>query len=341
VLAHGIRRLLAGLIPASGQSAASKQSAQIVSPAPPALLKAEIEALPAGQHLLTSGQFVVCHANASQIPWCLHEIGRLRELTFRAAGEGTGRSCDIDLYDAYYVHLFVWDAQAQMLVGAYRLGLADQILARYGKAGLYTQSLFKYRSRLLHALNPAIELGRSFVRAEYQRSFAPLVLLWRGIGQFISRSPNYAVLFGPVSISDSYAPVSRTLIVDYLNAHRIDAELARYVKPRYPFHGERREDYYELDLSSLRDIDEVSRLIESIESDSKGVPILLKHYLKLGGRVLGFSADHHFSNALDGLIVVDLRHSDSRLLARYMGEQAAADFLAFHAARGFGTDAAA
>src|ERR1700704_2051636 len=157
-----------------------------IAPAiPRALLKAEIECLPAEQRLVASGNFSVQYARAAQIPWCLQEIGRLRELTFRAVGEGTNKASDIDLFDSYYLHLFVWDAQAEMIVGAYRMGLADEILSRYGKRGLYTQSLFKYGSRLLQTLNPAVELGRSFVRAEYQRNFSPLLLLWRGIGRVL------------------------------------------------------------------------------------------------------------------------------------------------------------
>ena len=144
------------------------------------------------------------------------------------------------MFDAFYLHLFVWDAHAASIVGAYRLGLVDEILARYGKRGLYTHSLFKYRSRMLDSLSPAIELGRSFVRAEYQRSFAPLLLLWAGIGRFVERSPQYAVLFGPVSISARYAPASRRLIVEYLSTHSANTRLARYVRPRRPFRdGER------------------------------------------------------------------------------------------------------
>ena len=119
----------------------------------------------------------------------------MRELTFRAAGEGSGKASDIDLFDSWYLHLFVWDAQAGSIVGAYRMGLADEILASHGKHGLYTQSLFKYGSRVLRTMNPSIELGRSFVRAEYQRGFAPLMLLWRGIGRFCA-FPRYAILFG-------------------------------------------------------------------------------------------------------------------------------------------------
>jgi len=138
----------------------------------------------------------------------LQEIGRLRELTFRAAGEGSGKTSDIDLFDAYYLHLFLWDREANAIVGAYRMGLADEIIMRYGKRGLYTQSLFRYGTRFLQTLNPAIELGRSFVRLEYQRSFSPLLLLWRGIGQFILRSPHYASCSVP-SASATATPRSR------------------------------------------------------------------------------------------------------------------------------------
>src|SRR5882762_1870711 len=252
-------RMLAGLVPGRCPGEADIAYPMPIAPAiPRALLKAEIECLPAEQRLVASGNFSVQYARAAQIPWCLQEIGRLRELTFRAAGEGTGKASDIDLFDAYYLHLFVWDTQAEMIVGAYRMGLTDEILARYGKRGLYTQSLFRYGPRLLETINPGIELGRSFVRAEYQRSFSALLLLWRGIGRFLLRSPHYAVLFGPVSISSSYAPPSRQLMVDYLKANNIEAELARHVKPRRPFRG-RPTVWDELELANLKDIEDLSR----------------------------------------------------------------------------------
>jgi putative hemolysin len=329
---HGLRRMLTGLVSARflADATASAPQAAIAAPVAQTLLKAEVEALPAEQRLIASGQFLVQYARAAQIPWCLQEIGRLRELTFRAAGEGTGKSSDIDLFDAYYLHLFVWDAQAGAIVGAYRMGRVDEILERYGRRGLYTQSLFKYGPRFLENIHPAIELGRSFVRAEYQRSFSPLMLLWRGIGRFILRSPRYAVLFGPVSISNNYAPLSRRLIVDYLNMNNIRADLARHVKPRRPFRGARSEIWDQVEIANLKDIEDLSRVVASIERDCKGVPILLRQYLKLGGRLLGFNADDQFSDALDGLIMVDLRASDPRVLARYMGEEGAAAFLAAH-----------
>jgi len=331
-LEDSFKRLLSGIGPRLpfAQSLPVPAAADIVPAIRKSLLKAEVEALPSDQLLAASGTFTVHSARAGQIPWCLQEIGRLRELTFRAAGEGTGRPSDIDLFDTYYLHLFVWDTKAENIVGAYRMGLADEILARYGKRGLYTQSLFKCGSRVLRTLNPAIELGRSFVRAEYQRNFAPLLLLWRGIGRFVARSPRYAVLFGPVSISNSYEPQSRRLIVDYLKANSIEEALARHVKPRRPFRGRGPADRDGAGLSGLGDIEELSRAVERIEPDHKGVPILLKHYLKLGGRLLGFNTDDQFGDALDGLIMVDLRASDPRMLARYMGEDGAAQFLAYH-----------
>jgi putative hemolysin len=333
LLEGGWRRMLAGIIPALGQQTTSAGQAPLAPEVPRTLLKAEIEALPAEQHLLEGGHFLVRYARAAQIPWCLQEIGRLREKTFRAAGEGTGRAADIDLFDAYYLHLILWDTQAEAIAGSYRMGLADEIVARYGRRGLYTQSLFRYGNRLLECLNPAIELGRSFVRAEYQRSFSALMLLWRGIGRFVLRSPQYAVLFGPVSISNSYAPLSRQLMVDYLSANNVETGLARHVRPRHPFRGMKSSLWDEVEPADLKDIEELSRAVAQIERDNKGVPILLKQYLRLGGRLLGFNTDEQFGDALDGLIMVDLRASEPRLLARYvMGEEGAAAFLAWHGA---------
>ena len=326
------RKLLASLTPLRSPLRQNERpQAQPVAPAIlQPLLKAEVEALPREQHLVSSGEFLVVYARAPQIPWCLQEIGRLRELTFRGVGEGTGKATDVDLYDAYYLHLFIWDTRSEMIVGAYRLGLADEIFQQYGKRGLYTQSLFAYRSQLLRNLNPAIELGRSFVREEYQRSYAPLLLLWRGIGRFILRSPQYAVLFGPVSISNSYTTASRELMVRFLSENNIEASMARHVKPRRPFRQQRQRKWDEVDCASLKSIEDLSRMIEQIEDDQKGVPILLKQYLKLGGRLLGFSADKAFSDALDGLIMVDLRNSAPKVLARYMGEEGATAFLDHH-----------
>ena len=328
-----LRGLIAGIVsrPYRASRAPAASATAVIDEVPRATLQAEIDALPPDQRLVDRGRFHVYCARAGQIPWALQEIGRLRELTFRAVGEGTGRCSDIDLFDAFYLHLFVWDAHAASIAGAYRLGLVDEILARHGKRGLYTHSLFKYRTRMLDSLSPAIELGRSFVRAEYQRSFAPLLLLWAGIGRFVERSPQYAVLFGPVSISARYAPASRRLMVEYLSAHSADTRLAREVRPRRPFRAGARTAAPNAAMSAPGSIDELSRRIAQIEHDGKGVPVLLRQYLQLGGRLLGFSLDRDFADTLDGLIMVDLREVEEAVLARYMGKRGAAAFRAYHA----------
>ena len=160
--------------------------------------------------LADAGDMAVYEATSAQIPHLLHEIGRLREITYRPTGEGTGKSIDLDRFDAWYSHLFVWNKTAGEIVGAYRLGATDDIVRAHGTAGLYTSTLFKYRATLLDRLGPAVELGRSFIRAEYQRTFAPLLLLWKGIGRYVVNHPQCKMLFGPVSISNIYQTASKT-----------------------------------------------------------------------------------------------------------------------------------
>jgi putative hemolysin len=298
----------------------------VADPVPHSLLASEVDVLGESSRLAQAGNLAVYLADSEQIPWLMREIGRLRELTFRATGEGTGHPRDLDIYDGYYKQLFVWNHEAVELVGAYRLGLADEIMQRLGKQGLYTQSLFRYRARLLDQLNPAVELGRSFVRQEYQRSFSPLMLLWKGIGRFVSDNPRYGVLFGPVSISNEYQTASQQLMVDFLRTTTSVPRLARYVHPRQPFRSNARQVCRE--YRHALDMDGISDLVTSIEPDNKGVPILLKQYLKLGGKVLGFNVDDSFNEALDALIMVDLRRANPEVLGRYMGRDAAERFLA-------------
>jgi putative hemolysin len=332
LLALDLKDLIAGIVsrPYRVRAATAGVPAAVIDEVPCAALKAEIDALPSNQRLVVSGGLHVYWARARQAPWVVQEIGRLRELTFRAVGEGSGKSADIDLFDAYYLHMFVWDADANAIVGGYRLGLVDEILATYGKRGLYTHSLFKYGMRVLDMLNPSIELGRSFVRAEYQRSFAPMLLLWSGIGRFVERSPKYAVLFGPVSISNSYSSASRRLIVDYFAAHTAETRLMNQVKPRRPFRDHRRRFASDPDATCPGTLDELSRMVAEIEPDHKGVPVLLRQYLRLGGRILAFNVDPEFGNALDGLIMVDLRQVEPTLLVRYMGKSGTMAFRAHH-----------
>jgi putative hemolysin len=256
----------------------------------------------------------------------------LREVTFRQAGEGTGKSLDLDRFDNYYSHLLLWHKSKRELVGAYRAGNTAEILAEHGIEGLYTSTLFRYDDKIFRKLGPAMELGRSFVRPEYQRQYAPLLLLWKGIARLVALRPDVPVLFGAVSISNDYNESSREMICGFFEARMHDDELAGMVEPRRPFRPNplRRWDCRGM-CHVLRDLDELSQPIADVEADGKGLPILLRQYAKIGGKLLGFNVDRKFSNALDGLVVVDLREIDPAVLERYMGREAAARFRQAHA----------
>jgi len=301
----------------------------VVEAVDPLALAGEVATLDSSRCLVESGEMRVYYAAAGEVPEILSEIGRLRELTFRAVGEGTGQSIDLDRYDDYYLHLFIWNSATMEIVGAYRLGQGDVIMERFGKRGFYSHSLFKYRTRFLEKLNPALEMGRSFVRIEYQRSFSPLMLLWKGISQYVYRNPRYRRLFGPVSISSEYRALSQQLIVEFLNDRAGQPDMSRDVKPRKPFRVVGRRDKQAL-CRDISDLDLFSDLVSSIEPDAKGVPVLLRQYLKLGGRILGFNVDPDFSNVLDGLIMVDLLETEPKVLARYMGRAETQEFRNFH-----------
>jgi putative hemolysin len=299
----------------------------VTAPLAANVLANEIRRLSLTHFIAESGEMKVVLARAHEIPYVLDEIGRLRELTFRETGEGTGKAIDLDRFDHYYLHLFVWNNETNEVVGAYRLGPSDEILARLGKKGLYTNTLFAYKRGFLNRIGPALEMGRSFVRREYQKNYAPLLLLWKGIGQFVVRNPQYKILFGPVSISNEYNTASRQLIVTFLKTYSQSEDLRKLVRARSPF---RTRPIRALEETTVWDIEELSALIADIETDQKGVPILLKQYLKLGGKLVAFNVDPNFSDALDGLIVVDLTQTDPRVLQRYMEKDGAEAFLAYN-----------
>ncbi len=310
---------------------AGAHSADLTPVAPPgdaAAMEREVAGLPACGRLATSGELSAYLARAEEIPAVLREIGRLRELTFRAAGEGTGKSIDLDTFDSHYLHLFIWNASKREIAGAYRLAGTDAVRGKFGVRGLYTGTLFKYGDEFLDRMGPALELGRSFVRIEYQKGFAPLLLLWKGIGKFVGQNPQYQVLFGPVSISNQYQSTSRRLMVSFLERYVSLKEWAGLVSSRNPF---RSRDTQRLALPDASiDLDDVSAAVSDVEPNQAGLPVLLRQYLKLGGKLLGFNVDPQFANTLDGLIVVDLTKTEPKLLDRYLGKHEAAQFLAFH-----------
>jgi putative hemolysin len=273
-------------------------------------------------------------ASAGEIPELLREIGRCREIAFREAGEGTGRESDLDWFDGHYRHMFLWHKGDARLAGAYRLGLTSEVLSEHGVKGLYTSTLFRYKPQFFERLGPAVELGRSFVRPEYQKGYSPLLLLWKGITRVVERRPEAAVLFGAVSISREYRAASRGLIATYL-ANRASHGLAELVQPRVKYRERAMRNGCVRRLAALTaDIEDLSLPISDIEENGKGVPVLIRQYLKAGGRLLGFNVDPRFSGVLDALIVADLRTASPAMLERYMGRPGAKSFLEWHAAHG-------
>ncbi len=295
----------------------------------PAALAAEVAALPRGQVLVERRDLRVLVADAAQIPSLLQEIGRLREITFRAAGEGTGRELDLDRFDRSYRHLFAWSPERGEVVGAYRVGDTARLQAAGGVGALYTSTLFEYDAAFLARLGPALELGRSFVRPEYQRSSTALMALWKGLGQLVAAQPECRILFGPVSIPARYSAMSRAVISAVLARYHGHPDLATEVRPRNPFEGPPVPE----DLcDGLSDPEALARAVAEIEHDGKALPTLVREYLRLGGRFLAFNVDPDFSEVLDGLVAVDLLATEPRLLSFYMGSEAARAFRAHHGA---------
>ncbi|HHJ3185119.1 TPA: lysophospholipid acyltransferase family protein [Vibrio parahaemolyticus] len=315
-------------VSATQQTVSDNDLLPIAAGLPIGQLLEELHSLPAETQLLQNGEFDVYCASAQQIPSLLHEIGRLREHNFRQVGEGTGQAIDIDHFDHDYLHLFVWDRENQCMVGAYRLGLVDQLLAKYGVEGLYSRTLFNYDQRFLDQMGKSIEMGRSVIAEQYQKSMSALLLLWKGIATFVHQHPEYTHLFGPVSISNDYSHTARQLLAQSMTLHHYDNDCAEYVTPSNPL-PETNLNWNTSMLTALGDLQLLSRVIARID-EGKGVPVLLRQYLSLNGKLVCFNVDPAFNNALDGLIMVDLRDVPEKTLARYMGSENAREYLAMN-----------
>ncbi|HEY1215755.1 MAG TPA: lysophospholipid acyltransferase family protein [Bryobacteraceae bacterium] len=289
-------------------------------------IRREIEELDKnGQKIVENDTYAVYAEQGRRIPFLLGELGRLREITYRLVGEGTGHAINLDEWDSEYTHLVLWHKSNSSIAGSYRLAWTTDVFARTTIKGLYTSALFRYSSEFFNRLGPAVELGRSFICPEYQKEYAPLLLLWQAIARCIARRPESHVLFGAVSISASYSEVSRELMVHFLRERCFRDDLAPFVIPKQPFRRRflRKEEARIMTESSGKIDDLPIGDIDRVD----GVPILLRQYLRLGGKVAGFNTDPKFSNVLDGLLIVDLCDTEPKLLAKYMGVERSHEFL--------------
>lgn len=286
----------------------SKTPEDIIEAVDPSLIKSEIEAI-ADCKTLSYDHFDCFVVGSERIPNLLREIGRLREVTFRAVGEGTNKSIDLDEYDLYYNHLILWDRKAEKIAGAYRVGNGAQIMQRYGKKGFYISSLFRMGSRMDSILEQSLELGRSFIVTEYQRHRLSLFLLWKGILYYLISNVHFRYIIGPVSISNQYQEVSKDLIIQFITKHYFDLDLAEHVAPRNAFKPKvKKVDTAALLDSTQSDIKKMDRIISEIEPSSFTMPVLLKKYLQQNARIIAFNCDPKFNHTLDGLMYLDMQN---------------------------------
>ena len=294
--------------PASSMGNLRKQRAEpVVERAPVNVLIEEFNRIRTDYELFATKNYSLICAPADVIPNIFHEIGRQRELTFRGVGEGTNKSIDIDEYDMYYYHLFIWDTDENQLVGAYRLGKGNDIINVYGVKGFYINSLFKIRNSFAPILSESLELGRSFITKDYQKKAMPLFLLWKGIMIFLLKHSEYRYLIGPVSISNDLSQFSKSLIVEFIRTYFYDESLSGSVTPKKDFivKPDKVIDHKIFIDSSEKDITKIERIIIDIEPGYR-IPILLKKYLEINGKIVGFNIDPKFNNCLDGLLILDV-----------------------------------
>lgn len=258
----------------------------------------------------------------------MEQIAIAREFTFRSVGEGTGLSKDSDEFDPHYLHLFLWDKAALRIAGAYRVGLVDEIVAQHGVKGLYSRSLYKYDEAFIKRLGSAIEMGRSFIHPDYQKKPVSLNLLWRGIGRILVERPRYHTLFGSVSISREYSDLARALIADTMLTNFKASEFDQLVEPITPHKILNRVWTSEM-LAELSNVKMLGKLIGRCDP-GKAVPVLLRHYLSVNGKLVCFNIHPNFNDSLEGLIIVDARQTDAKTLSRFLGADGYEHFMSFH-----------
>ena len=255
--------------------------------------------------LLESKNYEVFFANAKQIPNLLHEIGRLREITFRDVGEGTNKSIDLDKYDKYYYHMFLWDRDANCLAGAYRMGLGKEIFKKYGINGFYVQTLFRIEPELHQMMGNTIEMGRAFIIGEYQQKPMPLFLLWKGIVHVTLRYPEHKYLMGGVSISNQFSDFSKSLMIEFMKSHYYDPYIAQYIQPKKEFKVQLKDADKDFVFDATKaDMQKFDKVIDEIEPGALRIPVLIKKYVKQNARLVAFNVDPKFNNAVDGLMYI-------------------------------------
>ncbi|MDX1463975.1 MAG: lysophospholipid acyltransferase family protein, partial [Marinirhabdus sp.] len=283
-----------------------KQPKKIAGPVSVAAMEAEIATLyEEDKRLLVSKNYEVYLASAEKMPNILRELGRLREITFREVGEGTNKSLDLDAFDTYYHHMFLWDNEAKKIAGAYRMGLGAKIFEQYGIDGFYLQDLFRFEPELYGMMSKSIEMGRAFIIKEYQQKPMPLFRLWKGIVHTTLRFPEHRYLIGGVSISNKFSDFSKSLMIEFMMSNYYDPYVAQYIKPKKEYKVQLKDaDKDFIFDESEADLNKFDKLIDEVEPGALRLPVLIKKYIKQNAKVVAFNVDPLFNNAIDGLMYI-------------------------------------
>jgi len=257
------------------------------------------------KRLLVSKNYEVFLAERKDIPNIVKEIGRLREITFRAIGEGTNNPTDLDEFDDFYHHLFLYDSDADKIVGAYRMGFGLNIFPKYGIDGFYLQQLFRFEPELHKLMSESIEMGRAFIVKEYQQKPMPLFLLWKGIVHCTLRFPDHKYLIGGVSISNKFSEFSKSMMIEFMKSHYYDPYVAQYVRPKKEYKVKLKDADKDFVFDETEaDLNKFDKIIDELEPDSLRMPVLLKKYIKQNAKVIAFNVDPLFNNSVDGLMYI-------------------------------------
>ena len=277
---------------------------EIDAPTDLSLMLAELEAIREKAFLYSASDYDCYLADYEDIPNLMHEIARLREETFRAIGEGTGKSLDQDEFDKHFKQMILWDKVKQKIAGCYRLGIGSEIIPKFGIKGFYVSTLVNIDESFSDKLSHTIELGRSFVSLEYQKEVLPLMLLLRGLSDVVVRYPEINHFIGPVSISSWYPKFYLSLIARFVSEnHAVEDELKGKVTPKTPFVS----DYLKVDSdvllkNNMNGVDKFDKFLFRLSNGVYRLPTLYKKYLKLNAKFLCFNVDPDFNDTLDSLL---------------------------------------
>ena len=277
---------------------------EIEGPTDLSAMQAELKAIREKSFLYSVSDFECYLADYEDIPNIIHEIARLREETFRAIGEGTGKSLDKDEFDVHFKHLILWDTAKQQIAGCYRLGIGSDIIPKLGIKGFYVSTLVKFDEFFTTHLSHTIELGRSFVALDYQKEVLPLMLLLRGLSDVVVRYPDIRHFIGPVSISSWMPKFYQSMIVKYVTEkHPVEPELSHMATPTTPFHP----DFLKVDAdvlmgNNMDSVDKFDKFMFRLSNGNYRLPTLFKKYLKLNAKFLCFNVDPDFNDTLDALL---------------------------------------